>query len=120
MDPYRTLYRPVGHKEFELIVAANYKAFPPLLAEHPIFYPVSNRQYAESIAKNWNAPDEKCGYLGFVTEFDLPDAYLNRFEEKIVGASFCRELWVPAQELDEFNSRIHGPIRLLGVYYGER
>ena len=36
------LYRPVGPKELELIVASGYREFPPRLPEQPIFYPVLN------------------------------------------------------------------------------
>jgi hypothetical protein len=49
------LYRPVGPKELALIAASDYTAFPPRLAEQPIFYPVLNFEYAEQIARDWNA-----------------------------------------------------------------
>lgn len=31
----------------------------------------------------------------------------------------AKELWVPAEELEELNAQIVGPIRLLHVFYGE-
>lgn len=34
------LYRPVGQEELELIITADYRAYPPRLPEQPIFYPV--------------------------------------------------------------------------------
>ncbi len=37
-----TLYRPVGPKGLEFIVASGYREFPPRLPEQPIFYPVLN------------------------------------------------------------------------------
>ena len=46
----RTLYRPVGLRELQLILDAEARAFPPRLAAQPIFYPVLNREYAEEIA----------------------------------------------------------------------
>jgi hypothetical protein len=67
--PTITLYRPVGQKELDLIAASGYRAFPPRLPEQPIFYPVLNREYAEQIARDWNAKDEKSGLAGYVLEF---------------------------------------------------
>jgi hypothetical protein len=40
------LYRPVGLKELELIVQADFRAFPPRLPEQPIFYLVLNIEAA--------------------------------------------------------------------------
>jgi hypothetical protein len=40
MEEVTILYRPVGPTELALIEASNWKAFPPRLAEQPIFYPV--------------------------------------------------------------------------------
>lgn len=115
----RTLYRPVGLREMQLIAEAGFKAFPPRLPEQPIFYPVTNLAYAESIALNWNAPDVRCGYAGFVTAFDLPLDYLSRFEERTVGSAICTELWIPAGQLAEFNANIHGAIRVIKAFFGE-
>jgi len=47
----KTLYRPVGIKELELIERLDWKAFPPRLDWQPIFYPVLNQPYAEQIAR---------------------------------------------------------------------
>jgi hypothetical protein len=62
----RTLYRPAGQKELDLIGAADYRAFPPRLPDQPIFYPVLNRAYAEQIARDWNTRDERSGFVGYV------------------------------------------------------
>lgn len=115
----RILYRPVGQREMELISEADYRAYPPRLADQPIFYPVTNREYAESIAKNWNAPDASCGFAGYVTEFEMSVDYLAQFNEELVGSSICTELWVPAEQLPEFNSKIIGPIRVIDAFYGD-
>ena len=66
-----TLYRPVGQGELDLIAENGYRAFPPRLPEQPIFYPVLNREYAEQIARAWNTRDERAGFVGYVTEFDV-------------------------------------------------
>ncbi len=48
-----TLYRPAGPKEMELLVKNNFKRWPLRLPEQPIFYPVTNEEYAREIARNW-------------------------------------------------------------------
>jgi hypothetical protein len=114
------LYRPVGVKELELIAASGFRAFPPRLAGQAFFYPVLNRQYAISIVRDWNPNDAASGWAGFVTEFEVEDNYASRFRVQQVGAAMHRELWVPAEELAEFNRHITGSIRVIQSYYGER
>jgi hypothetical protein len=113
-----TLYRPVGVRELELIIDADMKAFPPRLAWQPIFYPVLNSPYAEQIALEWNTKDEFSGYAGFVTAFDLPATYLQQFEIQTVGADMHQELWVPAEQMEEFNGQIKGLIRVEKAFFG--
>jgi hypothetical protein len=115
----RTLYRPVGLREMVHILEADSRAFPPRQRYQPIFYPVLVRAYADQIARDWNAPSERAGYAGFVTEFQVFAEYAARFEEHVVGAAIHRELWVPAEELDEFNRHLAGPIALVEAYYGD-
>lgn len=101
-----------------LIFDSGMKAFPPRLPEQPIFYPVLNEDYARQIARDWNAPSAESGFAGFVTSFDMRIDYLKRFPVKTVGSSVHQELWVPAEELEDFNNHILGHIRAVGVYYG--
>lgn len=115
-----TLYRPVGLKELQLIIDLNFKAFPPRLEWQPIFYPVLNRQYAEQIAEKWNTKDESSGYCGIVTQFCLPADYLQKYEVHNVGGVNLDELWVPAEQLDEFNNHITGQIEIIKVFTGEK
>lgn len=116
----KTLYRPIGLKEYELIAVTDFRAFPPRLDWQPIFYPVLNEDYAAKIAKDWNTKDAASDYIGFVTAFDLPEEYLSQFEEQVVGSSMHRELWVLADDLENFNAQIEGSIRILHVFYGEK
>lgn len=113
------LYRPVGIKELNLIKESGMREFPPRLPEQPIFYPVMNIDYARQIALEWNTKSPP-GYAGFVTEFDIDDQYAARFDVKTVGSSTHRELWVPAEELIEFNRHIIGGIRVVESYYGDK
>lgn len=110
------LYRPVGLEELRLIFVAGMRAFPPRLPDQPIFYPVTNDAYAKQIARDWNT---KSGTLaGFVTRFSVDDAYVQRFERRVVGAKEHEELWVPAEELEEFNTHIEGQIDVIAAYFG--
>lgn len=113
------LYRPVGLFEYQLIEKTGFTQFPPRLYWQPIFYPVLNQQYAEKIAKDWNTKDQASGYIGYVTRFDMPEDYINQFEVKVVGDSFCQELWVPSVELEKFNQQIQGQIEVVSVFKGE-
>lgn len=115
------LYRPVGLKELQLIVDSGFTAFPPRLAQQPIFYPVLNFTYAEQIAKRWNTTDALSGYVGFVTEFEVNDAFVSRYPVQLAGdKDVHQELWVPAEELDEFNKHIEGGIQVVAHYTGEK
>lgn len=108
--PTTTLYRPVGPKELALIEQSGWKEFPPRLPGQPIFYPVTNEEYAVQIARDWNVKESGSGY---VTRFEVETAYLSRFPKQIVGSRIHEELWVPAEELHEFNSHIHGKIEVI-------
>jgi hypothetical protein len=115
-----TLYRPVGQTELDLIKETGNKKFPPRLEWQPIFYPVMNQAYAEQIALEWNTNDEFSGFVGHVTASDLPEDYLTKFEVQNVGGEIHNELWVMAEQLEEFNSMIVGEIKLVKTYYGEK
>lgn len=113
-----TLYRPVGKNELDLIIESGNKQFPPRLPEQPIFYPVTNKDYATQIARDWNARlnTDKAGY---VTRFEVVKEYLDRFERRIVGGSEHEEFWIPAENLAEFNSNIIGLIEVIADFHGE-
>ncbi|OON70512.1 ADP-ribosylation/crystallin J1 [Hymenobacter sp. CRA2] len=104
-----TLYRPVNQAELDLIAAADWRAFPPRLPEQPIFYPVTNEAYAAQIARDWNVPYYGVGY---VLRFAVDAAYASRFPVQNVGGPEHDELWVPAEDLAEFNQHIIGLIQV--------
>ena len=108
----RTLFRPVGLAELELILACDARAFPPRLPEQPIFYPVLNREYAEQIARDWNTKDAQSGFPGFVTEFEVLPDYFGQFQPRVVGRAEHQEQWIPAEQLDEFNANLRSSIRV--------
>ena len=114
-----TLYRPVGLAELALMFDTQMRAFPPRLPEQPIFYPVINRDYAIQIARDWNAPSQQSGFSGFVTEFSLGSHYLEQFPVQTVGGSVHQELWVPAEQLTEFNSEIQDTICITDAFFSD-
>jgi hypothetical protein len=108
-----TMYRPVGPEELELVRANLYKRWPPRLPEQPIFYPVTNEEYAAEIAQQWNVRDS--GY-GAVTKFFVRKSFASRFEIQRVGASHHTEWWIPAEQLEELNDNIIGVIEVTREY----
>ena len=111
-----TLYRPVGPKELALIRQSQWQKFPPRLPEQPIFYPVLNQEYATKIARDWNV---KASGSGFVTRFCVQTEFLQKYPVQTVGSAICKELWIPAEELSEFNRHIVGQIEVISEFYGE-
>jgi hypothetical protein len=109
-----TLYRPVGPAELALIESSGFRRFPPRLPEQPIFYPVLTLEYATAIARDWNA--KGADGVGYVTAFDVDSAYLDGYEIRRVGSKEHLEYWIPAEELDAFNDRIVGPIRIVAEF----
>ena len=115
-----TLWRPVGEHELRLIARSGWQAFPLRLPDQPIFYPVLNFAYAEEIARDWNAKRNNTPPIGFVTEFGVPVSVATGYEIQIVGsADTHQELWIPAEEIDAFNTAIVAPIRVVAHYTGE-
>jgi len=107
------LFRPVGQKELELVRDSGWKRFPARLPTQPIFYPVLTEDYAISIARDWNTKDANSGYAGYVLRFRVLSGYIDRYQPHQVGGSTCREYWIPAEELAEFNDNIVGLIEML-------
>jgi hypothetical protein len=107
------LYRPVNQQELDLIAASDWKVFPPRLPEQPIFYPVLNEEYAIQISRDWNVPYYGVGY---VVRFAVDSEYLKQFAVQNVGDPLHNELWVPAEQLAEFNQHIRGQIEVTAEF----
>lgn len=114
------LYRPVGLRELEAIAATNYRAFPQGRPPQPSIDLVFDREEAEKIARDWNTSDAVSGFVGFVTESDLPYSLVSRYQTHAVGTTSHRELRVPPGELDAFNAGLTEPIRVVGHFVGPR
>ncbi len=109
-----TLWRPVGQAELDLIKESG--RFPPRLPIQPIFYPVLSYEYAASIAEQWNTRDLASGFVGYVTEFDVESEYLDQFQPQAAAGKWGQEYWIPAEQLEEFNRRIVGEIRVVAEF----
>jgi ADP-ribosylglycohydrolase len=115
-----TLYRPVGPRELALIRNSGYREFPPRLPEQPIFYPVTNEEYARKIARDWNVKQSGAGY---VTRFRVRARFISRYVVQRVGGAMHEEYWIPAEDLPKLNNCIVGPIEVIAEYHrgeGER
>lgn len=108
-----TLWRPTGPEELELVEQTDWKVWPPRLPEQPIFYPVTTEEYAVKIARDWNVP---ASGSGFVTRFEVLKSYLDQFEVQDAGGREHQEYWIPAEELDDFNSAIVGRIEVVRTF----
>jgi tetratricopeptide (TPR) repeat protein len=110
------IYRPVGLQELGLIYDSGMKAFPVHLPQQPIFYPVLQLEYAHQIASDWNAQNGQLA--GYVTQCNVEDQYASDFEKHVVEKSAYQELWIPAEELEEFNKHIIGHIKVVEASFG--
>lgn len=104
-----TLWRPTGPDELALVEQAGWRAWPPLLPDQPIFYPVLNEDYATRIARDWNV---RASGVGYVTRFEVEKSFLDNYEVQHAGGQTILEYWIPAEDLDSFNAHI---VRLIEV-----
>ena len=107
------LFRPTGPEELELVRASGFKRWPPRLPEQPIFYPVTNEEYAIQIARRWNVKDSGVGY---VTRFRVRKNFMDHYPLEKVGGREHMEWWIPAEELETLNDNIVGLIEVIGEY----
>lgn len=111
-----TLWRPTGPAELALVRDSGWREWPPRLRGQPIFYPVLNEDYAVRIAREWNLPRDGEGH---VTRFRVESSFLSRYPVRQAGGRTILELWVPAEELAEFNAHIHGTIETVRSFLPE-
>ncbi|MFE8941882.1 hypothetical protein ACFYNX_30950 [Streptomyces sp. NPDC007872] len=96
--------------ELDLVRESGRRAWPPRLPEQPVFYPVTNEDYAIRIARDWNVQHDGAG---FVTRFEVDAGFLRRYPVRQAGGRTILELWVPAEELEEFDAHIVGEIQVV-------
>lgn len=107
------LFRPCGPKELELVKKSGFTRWPPRLSTQPIFYPVTNEDYAIEITRTWNVT--KFG-VGYVTRFEVASSFMDKYPIHTVGRGHHTEWWIPAEDLESLNENIVGKIELIGTY----
>jgi hypothetical protein len=107
------LFRPTGLEEMKLVQEAGWKEWPPRLPGQPIFYPVTNEQYASEIASKWNVP---ASGIVYVARFEVRKSFMDSYQVQIVGARHHAEWWIPADDLAELNSNIVGLIEIVAEF----
>ena len=65
------------------------------------------------IARDWNVPASGVGY---VTRFRVRRSFLDRYEVHQVGGRTILEYWIPADDLEAFNTNIVGTIEVTAEY----
>ncbi|MFD5660672.1 hypothetical protein, partial [Streptomyces hirsutus] len=83
---------------------------PPTPRPRPSFPPVLDGDYAIRTARDWNVKHDGAG---FVTRFEVESEFLARYPVQRAGGRTLLELWIPAEELDEFNAHIVGEIEFV-------
>jgi hypothetical protein len=119
MDDTTILYRPTGPTELDLVRESGFTRWPPRLEGQPIFYPVLNEEYANQIARDWNAKDPRTGYRGFVTRFAVRSSFMKAYEVHRVGGRVHEEYWIPREDLEALNDHIVGKIEVIREFRGD-
>jgi hypothetical protein len=114
MEDVVVLFRPAGPKEIEMVKASGFRRWPPRLPDQPIIYPVTNEEYATQIAREWNVPASRSGY---VTRFLIKASFMSRYPIQKVGGENHTEWWIPAQDLEALNDNIIGFIEIIREYH---
>jgi hypothetical protein len=114
MEEVVILFRPTGPEELELVKASGFRRWPPRLPDQPIFYPVTNEEYAIQIARDWNVPANDSGH---VTRFRVKASFMNRYPIKKVGSGIHSEWWIPAEDLEALNDNIVGLIEVVQEFH---
>lgn len=63
-----TLFRAVGNEELKLIETADWRKFPPRLADQPVFYPTTDNAVAARNARDWSLPNDQSAVVRFEAE----------------------------------------------------
>lgn len=75
-----------------------------------------SEEYAIAIASDWNV---NAGGIGYVTRFQVETEHARRYPSQRAGGKDILELWIPAEELAEFNVHIVGPIEVTHQFRSE-
>jgi hypothetical protein len=109
-----TLWLPAGRQELAQLEASGWREWPPRPTGEPVFYPVLTKEYAITIARDWNVAESGVGY---VTRFRVRKSFLDKYMVHQVGGETVLEYWIPAEDLAELNSSIVGIIEVVAEYH---
>jgi len=110
------LFKPVGLDELRQMYDANMRSFASQVDHQPNFSPAPNIDYAVKIAKDWNTKSQP--FAGYVTECEVADDYGRKFPARRAMKKSEKESWILAEDLEELNRRIEGPIKVAAGHFG--
>jgi hypothetical protein len=113
MNTQTILYKPLSPTQLAAVIRANWLSFSPDTPGQKIFYPKLHLDYAEKIARQWDAIEYS---VGFVVRFIVPSTFINRYDLQSVGYDEHSEYKVPIDELELFNHQIMGKIELVSAF----
>ena len=106
------VFRPIGPEELKLLEANGWRRWLARLPHQPIFYPMTNEEYARD-----RIEVERRGVRTvYVARFRVRRSFMDRYEIPQVGASHHAEWWIPAEDLDDLNDNIVGTIELIARF----
>lgn len=107
------LYKPLSPKQLAAVISSGWRRFSPDSPQQKVFYPKLHLEYAEKIARQWDAAQYEAG---FVVKFKVPSQFVADYDIQSVGYDEHREYKIPIHELERFNRQIIGPIRLISAF----
>src|SRR5258708_26865296 len=96
MEETVTLFRPTGPKELALVAASGFRRWPPRLPGQPLFYPVTNEEYAIQIARDCNVPEAGSG---FGTRFSVGEVFMHCYRVQTVPEQIDTQRGIPPPHL---------------------
>ncbi|HWS36466.1 MAG TPA: ADP-ribosylation/crystallin J1 [Actinoplanes sp.] len=104
------LWRPAGPRELDLIRASGWRRWPPVPLERLYFYPILSESFAVTGAQHWTSSDSGVRY---VLRIHVETDFVGRYSTRSFGGSAAPMLWVPAEDMDEFNAHVVGLIEVV-------
>jgi hypothetical protein len=111
-----TLYKPLTPSQLAAVISSGWRRFVPDHREQVYFYPKLHRDYAEQIARLWNARQYSAGYVAI---FDVDSDFIGCYEIQTVAYEYQREYRIPVGDLERLNWHILGKIDVIAAYHLE-
>ena len=111
-----TLYKPLTPSQLAAVIASGWKRFTPDYRDQVYFYPKLHRDYAEQVARLWNARQYSAGYVAI---FDIATDFIQRYEIQTIAYENHKEYRIPVTDLERLNWHILGKIDVIAAYHLE-